>query len=270
MYMPRGNLRSAFGALAWLTILGGSAAAEEVLYRTGFEAPEFRAGVLAGQGDFIAYQNSSVSAATIVSGFGRTGTQCARIDGSRLAILEGDHEGYYYPVFDYDPLAAGTPILDIGWDLFFTPVGALPGYAGVFAYDPQGSGYAGMNIHTDGLLHYGGSESAAIPIAFHQWHRFGMRLDFASRSAEFFLDGASLGASGFQSPTATRFGDADLYMETGPGSAPHLAYFDNYAITAVPEPGTIVLAAAGLLPLAGTLRRRRTGTPARTQGQKME
>ncbi len=64
-------------------------------------------------------------------------------------------------------------------------------------------------------------------------------------------------------PRATMASHAAVFAAPhGSSSAPHLAYFDDYAITAVPEPGSIAVIAAGLLPLVGAVRRRRRRRPA--------
>lgn len=224
------------GALLLLSLVpgnlahGGDGPFARVLYLTGFERPGFRAGVLTGQRGFIAYGDNSIEAAMVV----RDGwNQCVRIDGSRLGLFDGDYEGYYYPFFDYDPVADGRPLLEIGCDLRFSPTrDGAAGYAGIAAYDPEGEEYARMRLDADGRLYWGGAQINSVPVAFHRWHRLQIRLDFTQRAAAFFLNGRYLGTTGFASPTATRFGDADLHLEAGDRPAGHLAYFDNYTIVA--------------------------------------
>jgi hypothetical protein len=216
-----------------------------VLYHTGFESPDrfsspedetailFERGTVAGQNGFTAYGDNSIEAAEVVRGVANSGRQSLLIDGKRLSFFDGDYEGYYYPLFDYDPIAAGTPIVTISVDLLFRPTKKdAAAYAGIHVYDTAGNEFSGMHIDDEGRLYFGGSEYSDVSISEKRWHTLSMRLDFSARETQFYVDGQYLGVSPFGSDAGTSFSDADLLMESGDNPAPHKAYFDNYSIIA--------------------------------------
>lgn len=214
------------------------AQSKRVLYQTGFEQPIFSPGYVilpgqaSGQGNFIAYDPNSISAATIVSDVSHGGAQSLHIDGSRLPWFDHDYEGYYYPYSEYYPMAQSTPIIEVSWDMMFCPDQGYPGLSGISAYDPAAELYAGMEISADGLLHYGGAVSRTVQIKLSHWHHMKLRLDFSTRTAQFFLNRKRLGHDAFASTIATCFSDADLHIKSGVVPCSHQAYFDNYKITA--------------------------------------
>jgi hypothetical protein len=215
-----------------------------ILYQTGFESTDrfsspgeetllFERGNLVGQNGFNAYGDNSIDAAEVVRGVASSGRQSLRIDGKDLSFFDGDYEGYYYPVFDYDPLAAGTPIVTISVDLLFRPTKKnAAAYAGIHVYDPEGNEFSGMHIDDEGRLFFGGAEYTDVAIKERRWHTLTMRLDFNARETQFYVDGRTSGCIAVWSRCWHQFSDADLLMESGDNPAPHKAFFDNYSIVA--------------------------------------
>jgi hypothetical protein len=259
--MKRGRImmtRHWAGALLALTLSAPAARAGPiVLYETGFEASEgFVAGqALVGQGGFVARLGLNPDAATVTTGNPATGNQAVRIDGALLTDPNpvGVFAGGYYPLLNYDTVANGTPIIEVSVDLLLVVLNDVePAIgAGVSAYDDQGNSY------NAGFL--GGPDAPAGEYGY-----FNVRVvyDFVSRTSSIFIDGvpgetASIPTDGnIINPAIFAFGE-----EAPPSD--FVAYFDNFRVTAVPEPSSVVLMSSGGVLLVGMAMRYHRRRPVR-------
>ncbi len=109
------------------------------------------------------------------------------------------------------------------------------------------------------------------------WHKLGLEIDYNTNLSRFFVDDTQLGAPisfAANNPSGVLARGA-LVAYTGPDvpdlftRADHAIYFDNYSVSAVPEPSSIVLAGFGLAGVGLYFRnkrvrsRRESGNPYR-------
>jgi hypothetical protein len=260
--MPRTSKSAiAFIALAASMLMAPEARAG-ILYQTGFEPPAFVADApLAGQGGFSAFGGINVGSAIVSTEFPRSGTQSVRIDGSSMEPFEEDFfAGFYSTPIHYNPLTAGTPLIDVRVDVALSPDPAVGSVAGYQIADASGALVAQVVLISDGSQGFVSGDNAfdvvdGPDIAFGRYFTLGILLDYDSRNATFSLDGSTFGTLPFGPDAGDTFGDATLFLAAvEPFTS--VAFFDNYSIAAVPEPGSMMITATGGLALMVYAHRR--------------
>ncbi len=135
-------------------------------------------------------------------------------------------------------------------------------YAVPRAAIPRLIGSLGVDSHTGELL-YQDADGILTPtgdiVPFGQWNRYTLELNYDTKKYTGYLNGAAVVTSPFIDPGITGFTDAPISALASDAAslatATGTAYFDNYSITVVPEPGGLALVGLGSLAL---IRRRRT------------
>ncbi len=254
--------------VAALTVASiGPVKASDIIYQTGFEAPEFtpnqplinQAGWLGGW-----YLPGAIHPTTISTVNARDGAQCVRFFG---ADSQGTPVGSAYafrPIFDLnDPNAPPPPLItEIQVDARLD--GPQSGSLGTPEQDilsanlelsvlqPNGYGrtLGGFFISSAGKIWTFGSRPEdlykySLPYTFGTYRRLKVRVDFIAHTLTYFVDGAELGSA----PIAPEIlsekligGHLWLAGSANPIDTPELtyhrenynAYFDNYSIASVP------------------------------------
>jgi hypothetical protein len=256
-------------AMAIISLAASMLAAPEaragLLYQAGFEPPDFVADApLAGQGGFVAFDGVNEGAAIVSTEFPRSGAQSVRIDGASMEPFAEDFfAGFYFTPINYDPLASGTPLIDVRVDVALSPDPAVGSVAGFQIADDSGALIAEILLSSDGSeVFVSGDNGVDVVdgpvIASGQYSTLGLLLDFGSRNVTLSLDGSSLGTLAFGPEAGETFGDASLFLAAvEPFTS--VAFFDNYSIAAaaVPEPGSMLLAGTGGLGMLAYAHRHR-------------
>jgi hypothetical protein len=223
--------------------------AQSLFDSQGFEAPSYSLGNLAGQNGWV---SQGTAVASVQSSVVRSGNQAVSLDGTTTT--------WYWPSVAYTP--APGEVIQISADIrrgssattaknfgFFVDVydntagvricrmgiannaGSLVG----IATTKNASGTVGNYVYQSGLL-------------WDTWYSFKMDLNYGSQTFDLVIDGIVVGSNlPFVSP-ATDFGDADLMLSYTSG-ATDVGYFDNYAVSVIPEPTSatlLLLGAAGM------------------------
>ena len=253
----RANYRVALAAFVTLWSLGHAHALD--VYTVGFENPPFAVGSqLQGQDGWASGNPAFLNptAATITDSIVAAGSQSLQVPGSVMGTFAetspyASVATYAHPV-NFNASAAGKSIVKVRADVRIDgPVGLTPGtnFAASIAAVPSEGRYSELVLSTDGVL-YGlssfGPEVVVEPIGdpLNDWHSLEIKIDFNTSNYFFKYDATSFGPFSF-SPSA---GDDMLLRgslvtyalpdEPGFARADHTARFDNFSITAVPEPGT--------------------------------
>lgn len=253
-------------ALAWCTSDNRSAAVD--IYSTGFENPPFSAGsTLQGQDGWASGNPPFLnpSSATITDAAAFSGAQSLQIPGDAMgtfaetapyaAVSPNAH------VVNFDASAAGLPIVKIRADVRIDGPGQLtPGthFAASIAAVPSEGRYSELVLSSDGVL-YGlsslGPEVVVEPIGnpLNAWHALEIIVDFTANAYTFKYDATSFGPFPFAASVGADQllrGSIVTYalpddLGAGFARADYTARFDNFSITAVPEPQAYLTAAMG-------------------------
>jgi|GEM_PF-5712928 len=130
----------------------------------------------------------------------------------------------------------------------------VSGISGILAYDLTGSDLiAGLYADTDGniILDAGDGINGLVFSGFTEgvWHDLEMTLDYNLGIFSARIDGFYLGGYALTNTVA----DFDFYTQADAAGSVN-GYFDDFKVTGVPEPGTMLAIGAGLAAMA---RRRR-------------
>lgn len=277
------SLTCLFGLMALVLASSQAAKAQEV-YITPFEDPPFLADTpLIGQDGWVALSNQQ--AALISTDRPRQGAQSVSVAGADLNPLASP--GFYGAVgsfrrpVDYD--TGGTQIVRISSDVLLdgplTP-GAVFFSAGIAARltdfsggpNPGTRGIGQIDIYSDGnvYVHDGNRGTplflASYPITLGEWHELALIEDVGAGTFSAEVDGVSLGMFAFPPPTPEAVPTniiqrGTLLALSAPDTeslkkADYTAYFDNFSITVVPEPGAMALLFGSALPGAALILKR--------------
>lgn len=248
------------------TFLAGSAAiviaaacalpaSAAIPYFTGFEAPTFTPGAIAGQGGWQVFSASGQPGlATVENSVALTGTQAVAVDGSA-----NGQTGPYYAM----NLAASGVIVVSADIMLTTPTGGSFWQFGVTG--PGLSQFAGgINIIGNTIQAISGNFSTIGAFSYGAWHGIDIRLDYTNQMFSVDLDGTTItsglsfcGSNGAcDGAHISNFGDS--IFDTFGGSS-NTGYLDNFSISAggVPEPASWALMLIGFGGLGAALRARR-------------
>ena len=251
------------------TFLAGSAAiviaaacalpaSATTLYSTGFEAPTFAPGAIAGQGGWQVFSGSGQPAlAQVESGVARSGAQAASVAGSA--------NGQTGPFYELNFAASG--VIDVSGDIMLTtPTTAASSWQ--FAVTGPGlSQFAGgIDIYGNSIKAISGNFSTIGAFSYDVWHHVDIVLDYTAQRFSIGLDGSTIASglafcgtnSGCTGAHISNFGDG--FFDTFGGSS-NTGYLDNFSIDTVPggvpEPASWALMLIGFGGLGATLRARR-------------
>lgn len=259
------------GFVCWSLMLVASARAE-VIYSTGFESPTFSAySQLQGQDGWTPAGSLppflSTNAAVITRLNGGAGGQAVVVRGdymtSAAQVAPYAAVGSYRRPVDYDTNASGLKIVRLSVDVMLTGPTTVPftGWAAsLAARDSAGFTLAELEIGADGsLAGFGNQAPGSTPLVSGSttpggWHKLGLEIDYNTNLSRFFVDDNQLGSAiSFASSNPSGIlARGALVAYAGPDvsdqftRADHAIYFDNYSVSAVPEPSTFVLAGFGL------------------------
>ena len=261
-------------------LLGWSSpATADIIYATGFENPPFGPGSqLVGQDGWAAPAFLSPSAAIVTNVVAGGGAQSVQVRGADLVsapevMPDYDAVGSYRRPVNYDT-ASGLPVVLVQSDVRLDgpTIGSGDFFAANIAARSGDGGVGELGISSDGFVYgYTGNFGSPIlfstPITLGDWHTLDIAVDFAVNTYSFLVDGTSFGAfafePGFTSDVLLR-GSLVVYARPDLGAnqrSSFVAYYDNFSITAVPEPSSLTLFAIGMLTFAacgltGRLRHR--------------
>jgi MYXO-CTERM domain-containing protein len=250
----------------------GSRVLGAVVAHTDFEAPVFTAGPLGGQNGWTTTGGEAVTVSSLRP---RTGSQAILINGSGLV-----HSANYPDVLvgadavralNLTPVASGTPIITLQTAVRLDGPDTNTGgginddliSANLAVFDENGGYITEMLLSSNGNVYASAWDhpyGLGAPVTPGQYHTMAARLNYLTRSMDYFVDGQMLGtlpfgeqvqSQGLLGPALMVFAFDDPIINPGL----YTASFDDVSVSAdVPEPAG--LAAVGLLSLA-LIRRRR-------------
>ena len=180
--------------------------AQSLVYQTGFEAPGFALGNLAGQNGWPAGSSASKNAAQI---FSASGGQEVEISGP---LVVQNSSSFSKSLTNYNPVASGTPILDASASIWQnqgpTTSQSSWQYAFLILNDQNGIAYGTIGIDKNGVV-FGqnwGNPNQVVgdgSTATNGFHNLMLELNFTNRTITLFKDGFSCGSMAF-GPTASK------------------------------------------------------------------
>jgi len=239
----------------------------------GFEAPAYSLGALQGSNGWV--QIGSGGTATVESTEKFSGSQAVQVN--RAANSDAR---WLVPVSGYPELP--NKIIQISWDMKVlqnpsSAAGAYGPFFGVEAYDgPKGSpallfGSLGVDAKTLEVLYQEEVTGYLVPVPAGtkvntDWNHFSISLDFTSHQYSAYLNGSltPLVTTGFvDGSSLNSFTDADI-SALAAGYDPvsqaftGTAYYDNFQVQQVPEPGSLAMCMVGFVMVVGLAWRRRS------------
>jgi hypothetical protein len=248
-----------------------TSAGAAVSYSTSFEAP-FTSGGLAGQQGWVTLAGGGSTAFQVanVAGRARTGTQYVTYS---TASISGSNWQWFEPQAQTatDLADPASSIVRVSvWVNVFAASAATGvtriSYAGLDCYDITGVGRLGfIRIGSNGTIDLNNGTSAIsgtmTGFALNQWNKVSIEFDYGADKLRWYLNDVQIVTSavaGFDTFTATTFGDADIYgtrsTATGTTTGGHTLLWDDYSVQTIPAPGAIAL--LGVAGLVGARRRR--------------
>jgi hypothetical protein len=257
--------------LAVLLITRGSRADTILFDSGGFEA--YNIAALNGQFGWVRDSTGNFQVQSVVTN-----------GGTRAASVTGGVTDWAYPVLNYTPSAgevirieadiartraATTPSFGYSIDIY-TPGGA----SRIFRFGLADNGAGGIVPYVSSLFDSTSSTFSPTGVASNvsvggvvsdnTFQSFRADLNFTTKRVDLFVNGTSVTGSAnipFLDLTAAVLGDADFQVSSN-ATATDIGYLDNYrvtAISAVPEPSTLLLATLPAAVLALRRRMKRFG-----------
>lgn len=216
----KNSLQCAFLTVLFTLAVEPAMHAQTVLYQTGFEAPEFVPGNLAGQNGWSAGGSVSQNAAQIIVSSGRQELQMF----GPLIVSNGPD--FYYCSFsksltNYNPVVTGTPIVDVSTALW-QQQGPTTSQATQFTFlilnDQNGNPFGTLGIDQNGIV-FAQNWDATNQVmgdgstATNGFHLLKMELNFTNRTITGFKDGFAIGTMAFNSSSSNELGGVSLVVE---------------------------------------------------------
>jgi len=225
-------------------VVGFSLHAQTVIYQTGFEAPGFALGNLAGKNGWISGVSTAQNAAAVIA---VSGGQEVQISGSQVGLTSPNFytSSFSKSLTNYSPVASGKPIVDVSADMWLS-YGASPNpswqYAFLILNDQNGNAFGAIGIDQNGFVF---AQDWASPnqvvgdgiVATNGFHHFMLELNFTNQTMTLFEDGFSCGTMGFNTTSSNKLGSVSLVLQGGSPIQSTL-FVDNLSITAGSVPTT--------------------------------
>lgn len=248
---------TAFAASAALALVAGSAQAT-VIFQTGFEAPEYTTGALAGQNGWNVFGTGA--SVTVDDAAPISGGQSAKVTGSLVAGQTGPWHA--------NPSA--IPYVTLSADILLTSGAAQRGWQ-FAALGPGLIGFmGGINVSAAGGI-FAITDTPGVPslgtFSRDTVHRVDILLDYIGQTFDVRLDGATLATDlAFCGGNASCTGAflpsyATMLFDTFGTGGDDFGYLDNVLVEStdfgVPEPATWAMLILGFGLAGASLRRRR-------------
>jgi hypothetical protein len=248
----------------------------DVLYQTGFESPTFSSGGdLVGVDGWLGINTAIGSSSGVISDgsgpqSGILGTGFNPLDQAAFVGFNapplGEDVYAWKPINLTDPVGNGKQYVTFSVDLAI--VQSTSGGNDTFSftvYNTDGLAIAGIDFSTNSnaIRNAITGESATTTFAFSQPYKLQIDIDFSTQKWTATLDDTTVLFNSVSLDTVATYdlGDIDAVWAISNPANPGDNYlvFDNYTITAIPEPGSTSLALGGavLLGAAMLMRRRR-------------
>jgi hypothetical protein len=182
-------------------------------------------------------------------------------DTQDVVVTRTQYDDRWAPVIDYPASSSPNYIVNISWDMSVSPTLTDPDnygpFFGIEANDASSGpikqiGALGVDATTGEVLIYDSNGIDITPddtvVNFNQYNSFLMTMNFQTDTYDVTVNGSTLETGiPFISSGVSELTDADIAAlqaaVTEQANQSGTAYFDNYLITAVPEPGTLALIA---------------------------
>jgi len=186
--------------------------ASVVVYQTGFQAPTFTIGNLAGQNAWTSPVSVSSNAAQVVS---VTGGQEVQVNGAQIGLYSGNNLydcSFKKTLGNYYPVGSGTPIVDISASLW-QQMGSASGAPNVFVslYDQNTKIYGSLGINASGQAFAQNYNSPNNLVnngrtATNGFHNFELELNYTNQTMALFEDGLFIGSIPFNTSASNELG----------------------------------------------------------------
>lgn len=221
----------------------------------GFESPSYSLGSLTGQ---QGWNTDGTGLATVQNSIFQSGSQAV--------ALSGTASEWHYPSLNYTP-AAGE-LVSISTGIYRGSSAATAKNFGFFldAYNSSVLRVARVGLaYNAGSIVLAATMGGATPgtyiittptLSFNTWYDLKMDMNYTTQTFDVYLNNVLYGSSLPFFTASTDLADVDLMMSYTTG-ATDVGYFDNYKVTtvAVPEPGSMSIAALGGLALLAVRNR---------------
>jgi uncharacterized protein (TIGR03382 family) len=237
-------------------LLAASTAQATVIYQTGFEAPEYATGALAGQNGWHVFGTGA--AVTVDSAAPISGGQSAKVTGSLVTGQTGP----------WHTDASAIPQVTLSADILLTSSSAQRAWQ-FAALGPGLIGFSGgVNFSSGGGIF--AITASSVPGAIGSYtrdtaHRIDLLLDYASQTYGVRFDGATLATDlafcggNFSCPGTVLPSYNNLLFDTFGVGGNDVGYLDNILVrSTAPEPATWTMTLMGFGGLGALLRRRRS------------
>jgi hypothetical protein len=228
-------------ALAAAALAPASTTADEVIYQTGFEAPDFTLDILDGQNGWSHGRVTNPKDAVVTDKYPADGSQGVKIIGELVFQVPNEQfwaSGHYPTGIDFDPIDAGSPLVTFQADVAFTgPATDADIYsANLDVGDRDHNGISSIWLSSDGTIHIADDnddiEYVVGAFDFGTYYTLAMTLDFVNQLTDFYVNGEYVGTIPFATGSGNGFFSGLIELAALARPVDYNGYFDNYLVTA--------------------------------------
>ena len=236
------------GSFVWVLYLGCDGLAHAgVIYQTGFESPTFTVGPLAGQDGWNVFSGGGTpGAVTVQTAVVESGSQAVEVNTSLASGQTGP--------FRFDQSSPSDTIVIMKADVLLTSSSVQTAwqFAGI---TPTLQFMGGFNALSDGTLQIitAGFPVTTPIISRDVWNQWEVIYNFNAQTFDILINNTLVASNEpfFTSSSTIGEGLFDTFNATGGNDK---GYLDNYSITSVPEPGSVILLGSSSLLLLGVIK----------------